>query len=223
MIRLTLLFLLMTTLLYGQPPKGIPPNYKQIEKEITERKSDSYYPVLMERYMQRDTTLTNEDMRNLYYGYTFQKTYEPYKRNPDDQKLAALLEKDNLNASDQNEFIEMANRSLKDNPFDLRAMNMLAYFHHQRGNEAQARTIGTILNKVISAIISSGDGITCETAFHVISTSHEYELLSVFELQSQGQSLIGSCDYLRFEKGKYKIDGLYFNVSKLFESMGIKK
>lgn len=96
---------------------------------------------------------------------------------------------------------------------------MLAYVYHLNKEEAMSQKTSYIMNNIIDTIISTGDGLTCESAFHVITTSDEYILLSVFEVESQGQSLIGSCDYLQFEKGKFKIDGLYFNVSKLFESM----
>lgn len=195
------------------------PDYKVIKAAIENKNLESYYPKLMERMKVRDTTLTADDYRNLYYGYTFQKEYEPYGSNSNDEKLKKYFQKDTLVASDYKPFIKLANKSLEENPFDLRIMNMLSYIYHLDKDENMSVKTATVLNGIINTIIASGDGLSCETALHVISVSHEYTILSVFELESMGQSLIGNCDYLRFEKGKYKVEGLYFDVSKLFASM----
>ena len=215
---LYLLFFLSFQFIHSQQPNPIKPDYEKIKNAIENKELGSYYPKLLERLKVRDTTLTSDEFRNLYYGYTFQKEYEPHAR-INDENLKKILQKENLIESDYQPFITLANKSLEDNPFDLRLMHMLAYVYHLSKEEAMAQKTAYIMNNIIDTIISTGDGLTCESAFHVISTSDEYILLSVFEAESQGQSLIGSCDYLRFEKGKFKIDGLYFNVSKLFESM----
>ena len=43
-------------------------------------------------------------------------------------------------------------------------------------------------------------------------------MLNVFEIESKSQALVGNCDYLSFEKGKYKVDGIYFNIEKMLEN-----
>ena len=215
---LCLLFFLAYQFIHSQQPIPIKPDYEKIKNAIENKNLSSHYPKLLERLKVRDTTLNSEDYRNLYYGYTFQKEYEPYAQ-INDEDLKKILQKENLVESDYKPFITLANKSLEDNPFDLRLMQMLAYVYHLNKEEAMSQKTAYIINNIIETIISTGDGLTCESAFHVISTSDEYILLSVFEAESQGQSLVGSCDYLKFEKGKFKIDGLYFNVSKLFESM----
>jgi hypothetical protein len=40
----------------------------------------------------------------------------------------------------------------------------------------------------------------------------------MFELRATAQSLVGNCDYLSFEKGKYKIEGLFFDIRKIREN-----
>ena len=73
-------------------------------------------------------------------------------------------------------------------------------------------------HNIMNAIFSSGDGKQCETGFHVIVVEHEYIMLNVFEIESKSQSLVGNCDYLSFEKGKYNVDGIYFNIEKMLEN-----
>lgn len=37
-------------------------------------------------------------------------------------------------------------------------------------------------------------------------------------IEPNSQALVGKCDYLGFEKGKYNADGIYFNIEKMLEN-----
>jgi hypothetical protein len=65
--------------------------------------------------------------------------------------------------------------------------------------------------------MSSGDGLKCETGFHVIAISDEYVILNIFEMQASSQSFNNNCDYIKFEADKYKVPGMYFDVSVMQE------
>ncbi len=200
-------------------PKGERPDYGAIKKLIGDKKSENYFPKLMDRYTERDTTMTTENYRNLYYGFVFQKAYNPYGRS---DKLDDLRQYDDLEKLDKGELkkvLSLTNDVLKDDPFDLNTMNMQAYVYHLSGDDATARKISTTIGKIFLTIMGSGDGKTCDTGFHVQSISHEYVVLHIIGLESASQSLVDHCDYLAFEKGKYNIDGLFFDVSKMQESM----
>jgi hypothetical protein len=220
-LLLLAIFLFSHTVL-SQSPNGEKPDYQKIKSEITDKKRESYYPKLMDRFEKRDTTLVAADFKNLYYGYVFQKAYDPYKHSSNDDELKKFFMKDSLGTSDYEPFIKLAEKSLKETPFDLRLLSTLGYLYHMSKDDIMAKKTGYMANNLFKTIISTGDGLTCETAFHVISVDNEYSILGVFELESKGQSLSGNCDYFGFEKGRYKIDGLYFDVSKLFESMSVK-
>ena len=97
-------------------------------------------------------------------------------------------------------------------------LNYLGFIYHLKGDEKSAKNISTRFSKIIDAIISTGDGQKCETGFHVISVSHEYALLNIFQLEHKSQSLVGNCDYFSFEKDKYKLEGIYFRIDKILES-----
>jgi hypothetical protein len=56
------------------------PNYKKIKKSIQKKSSEFYYPVLMERFKNGDSTMTIDEKRHLYYGFTFEDSYSPYSR-----------------------------------------------------------------------------------------------------------------------------------------------
>jgi hypothetical protein len=194
------------------------PDYQAIEKAIQDKNSTYYYPKLMERLVSNDTLLTHDEYRHLYFGYVFQPKYNAFWRSPDEKKLNEYYGKEKLETKDYDEITKLINHSLTDFPFDLKQLNFLGYIYHLKGDDVLAQKTSIKFQSIINAILSSGDGKQCETGFHVILVEHEYILLNVFELQTNGQSLVGNCDYLKFEKGKYKVDGIFFNIQKMLEN-----
>ena len=213
---LALLLIGITT--YAQEPEYKIPDYKAIEKEIKDKNSSFYYPKLMERFVANDTLLTTDDYQHLYLGYVFQPKYNAFWKSPDQKKLREFYGKEELDTKDYDEIIKLANHSLSDFPFDLKQLNFLSYIYHLKGEDEAAKMASLKFHSILNAIFSTGDGKKCETGFHVILVEHEYLMLNVFEIESKGQSLIGNCDYLSFEKGKYKVDGIYFNIEKMLEN-----
>ena len=194
------------------------PDYKKIKKVTSKKSSDLYYPKLLERYQSYDSTLTVDDYRHLYYGYIFQKEFQPYWSSPVGEEINKYYRSQSIDEKDYDKVIKLIDVSLADFPFDLRNMNFKAYLYHKKGDDAMAGKIMSQYNAIINAMISTGDGRTCENSIHVISVNHEYLLLSLFELQMTQQSLIGSCDYMQVAKGNHDIEGVYFNVGKILEA-----
>jgi hypothetical protein len=193
------------------------PDYDLIKKVIQDSSSVYYYPKLMSRLIAFDTTLTIEDYRNLYFGYIFQNEYKPYWKSPDEEKLLKYYRSERLEEKNYDEIIDLATHSINEFPFDLRQMNFLGYIYHLKGNEEMAKKVAGRFHGTLGAILSTGDGKTCETGFHVISVSHEYVLLNMFQFRMKMQSLTGNCDYLTLEKDDRNIDGIYFDIKKLFD------
>lgn len=169
----------------------------------------------MSRLVAYDTTLNVEDYRRLYYGYIFDKDYQPYRKFSDEKKLTELFNGDNFSEKDYDEVIKLATSSINEFPFDLRSMNIMAFVYHLKGDEEMAKKISYRLHGTFGAILTTGDGKSCETGFHVISVSHEYVFLNMFQLSITEQNLTGNCDYLVLEKGQSSIDGIYFNIEKM--------
>lgn len=94
-------------------------------------------------------------------------------------------------------------------------LNFLGYVYNLKGDQLTSKKVSKSFKGIINAITSSGDGLKCETGFHVIYISHEYILLNMFGLVSKSQGLVNSCDYFAFEKGKYEINGMYFDISQM--------
>jgi hypothetical protein len=74
---------------------------------------------------------------------------------------------------------------------------------------------------LMGAVLSSGNGFTCETAFKTIFVSDEYDVIrSYFQMNSKGQSLQYPCDKLFVTKSKYfDKNAIYFDTSETFIRM----
>lgn len=190
------------------------PNYTTIEKNIKDKKSELYYPKLMARYELSDSTMTLEQKRHFYYGYTFQPKYSPYGRSQASEKLRDVVNKETLTEQDLIDIIKHSNQCLKDNPMDIRSLNYKLYSLRQQQKLDELKKNLIKLEILVDALVSSGDGISKETAFYVIETSHEYDLLGMFGFRFGGeQSLIEHYDYLTVAENEDKIKGLYFDVT----------
>lgn len=207
----------ISTFSFSQQKEYEAPNYKVIQKNIENKDSEFYYPKLMDKLKANDTLITNDQYRHLYFGYTFQKEYHPYKISENEKKLIPYFQSKDLKKSDYAEIIKISNASLKEFPLNLRVMNFLAYIYHLDGNETMAKKVSHNFYGLFGAIFSSGDGRDCKTGFHVIAVSHEYVVMNILQLETASQSLSGDCDYLSLEKDKYKLPGVYFNITKLKE------
>lgn len=212
-----LLFVLSVSALgFGQKYGWQAPDYKVIEKNITDKTSDYYYPNLLERFKALDTLMSPVQYEYLYYGYTLQKEYKPYGSFSKQDELMKYLNNE-LKEADYPKIINLLKEALEEYPFDLRAMNTLAYFYDKIGEQELTAKLDANFHNIIGVVLSSGDGKTCDKAFHVISVSHEYVLLSLFGLSSVAQSLVDTCDRMKLKANEYRLEELYFDVSKLLE------
>ncbi|OHX68392.1 DUF4919 domain-containing protein, partial [Flammeovirga pacifica] len=171
-LKLVLLLISITLShsLIGQESKEI--QYDQIYLSISDESSDFYYPKLLERMFQLDTLLTDEEYHHLYYGYVFNESYDPYGETSQNDELEKLdNSEDEWTEEQMHRYISLANKSLVEFPIDLRLINMLAYCYKLNGQEEKCNQLSIIFHGFLRTIINSGDGVTSETAFHVISTS----------------------------------------------------
>ncbi len=214
-----LLLLISVCLASGQETVDKVPEYKHIKKVIKNKKSGFYYPEIYDRYLHSDTNLTLEEYRMLYYGYLFQDAYSAYPHSDYADSVNQVLDKDTLLPADYRKVIDFENIILRDQPFNLRNLNTLANCHYRLGDTLSTILTDFKLQRIVETIVSTGDGKTEKTAWHVISVGHEYDLLGYFGFHFAGsQSLTsGGCDYLTVEENEYGIEGFYFDVNKILE------
>lgn len=216
MKRLSLLLVSLLTLLSYQTLMAQEieaPDYRQIRLATTNNKSNNYYPRLFEQYQHNDTTLSLEQVRYLYYGFAIQEDFVPYQA-----ERNALWDIRNKMVETQGasevcpEAIRIAKEALLDNPFDLPAIATISLAYLQMGDSTQYRLWNEKQTNILDAISSSGDGETEESAIHVISVEHEYEICARMGLEVAGDSLCNKeVEFLKVKPNAEDIPGLYFN------------
>lgn len=209
---------------FSQKKESAPPDFAAIEKNIADKNSPFYYPALMKRYKESDTTLTTEEYRHLYYGFSFRDEYSPYGRSDLSKDVSVLFKKEELSDDDIDQVIKLEKKILEEYPFNLQDIYTLVRMYERKKDAAAVAVEEKKLTGLGKAIISTGDGRTDTTALFVISVDHEYDLIGLFGFRFGGrQSLIhssqGETDRLELEKNDDGIEALYFNVDRLFASM----
>ena len=177
------------------------PNYAEIRFAINNSKSENHYPKLLSRYCENDSTLTLQQMRYLYYGYTLQEDFIPYQSTDlrlYDLRRTLIASAGNVHIC--NDAIISAQKVLDNNPFDIPAINTITIAYLQMGDTVAYNSWNNRQQGLLDVILSSGDGETPETAFHVINVEHEYEIINRLGLTIESDSLCSEeIEYLKIK------------------------
>jgi len=202
---------------FAQKQKFEKPDYKKIKSITDDKYSPFYYTKLIARYNISDTTLTKEEFRFLYYGCLYRDSYSPYNISHYSDSLKRYLSKDDLSNSDYDSIIKYENLILTETPFNIRDLNILSYVYEKKGNLDLSGVVDFKLKNIIETILSTGDGLKEESAFHVISIGHEYDLLNILGYKFGGEQAltVKGCDKLKLKENKKGIKELYFDVNEI--------
>ena len=227
MSRLTLILssLIFSLTVWSQQDSIKKPDYDKIRNGIFDNNSAFFYPTLFDRYQNGDTSLTIEDFRHLYYGYTFQSKYIPYQESKYQQQMLNYIKKGTLSTKELDEFIKIAELNLKDLPFDIRTLHILAFSYSQKKDNLMNAITSFKKEMLIKTILSTGNGKSEATAFHVIDPAHEFDILNEMGLKFAGTSNITNalCDYLLVIPNEKNIRGYYFDISRLLKVKAARK
>lgn len=209
------------SLIYGQvKPKA--PNCNKNERLITNKSSQLYYPILMERYLNSDTTLNLKEKHLLYYGFVFQDKFKNDRNRLYKDSLSIFFAVDSLTSLDAEKIVQFSDSILVVNPFNLRALNYRAYaFDYQKKSERSKGVIFRI-NVILEVILNSGYGLSPDSPFYVIRESDEYALINAMGLLFEGkhEKVKGKYDYLKISGSKMGVEGLYFQVISCNDEAG---
>jgi Domain of unknown function (DUF4919) len=164
-IRILILFLLANAI-YGQ--EKIDFDYSKDYKVIlSQTKSDTsrlFYPKLFQRFLVGDSTLTNYEVLALQIGYTDNDNYWPYQD--------IEMERDIWSLNEQMEFekaVKTCDTLLNRNPFNILACREKSYAYKKLGMQDSADYYFDRFDKIVSCDLATGDGISYETSWFVIS------------------------------------------------------
>ena len=194
------------------------PDYKRIKKEIDTKESEFYYPELLRRFQAADTTLSLEQIRHFYYGTATRSDYDPYKMAKIDA-LREAFEKDTPSKEDWEKAANEIDKELETDPTNIRfhLYKHIIYSNLYGQDSEKAVDAHNQVVMLLSAVTSTGDGSSKETAFHVISVADEYGIMDIFGLSPTMQSLVEdkgqSYDVMELKENKYGLESMYFNIT----------
>lgn len=215
-VLISILFCIFLTYIFCQESYFKKPNYGGIKDIITDTDSEFFYPTLFKRYLSSDSTLTVREYRVLYYGFLFNESFTTSVSDELFEKVNSILEKEKLSMSDYKKIIKYEKKILNRYPFNLHDLNILAHAYSKIENSTAYNQTIRKYNLLFETILSTGDGTSVDKAYHVISISHEYDILRGLGYRFGGsQSFENNCDYLTVEKNDDNINGLYFDVNMI--------
>ncbi|MDE6854146.1 MAG: DUF4919 domain-containing protein, partial [Muribaculaceae bacterium] len=135
------------------------PDLAAIARESVDESSKFFYPVLYNKFMKNDTTMTPEEFQYFYYGTMFQEDYDPYREAPNPallQELIPIYAKEKRTRNDRDKMLAYADQVLEDNPVDLRQLTNRIYVYEQNRKYDLARIWQNKLNHLLLVIAASG-------------------------------------------------------------------
>ncbi len=207
------------------------PDLEEIRSTTLDPSSKYYFPKLMAKYNQNDTTMTNDEYRHLYLGYMFQEDYDPYRTSPYAGRTDELRLKSTHTKEEIDTIRKYAELSLRDNPFDLRQMSFLVHVLKERRKDMSAKIWEYRLEHLLGAIKSTGTGEDVENAWYVIYPMHEYDMVQLLGYAATDADFIEpGYDYLTVtpdeataKRLRDKVaKGFYFNVQTIQQQYELK-
>lgn len=197
------------------------PDMAVIEQVTKDASSPFYFDRLMEKYLNGDAELSIEESRHLYYGYVFQPGYVPTDTSSYNNRLAEVLSRNSFSASDYADIVLYSDELLKEDPFNLRALNAKMLVYAQQDKSEEYKKVARQRRVVQDAIISTGDGMSENSAYYVIKVAHEYDILPFlgFSFASEDKKLLKNktVNSLSLGQNKFGIDKIYFNISPIID------
>ena len=217
----SLLILFISQSFFAQDFELKKPDFDLIEKNVKDKNSPYYFDKLYARFIVADSTMTIEERRHLYFGYSFQDEYAPYERSDAEQDLNEILQKEEITQQDYQDILTLSSKILKTYPFSIRMMEYRIFVYNELRQYDDAVKETVQANIILDAILSTGEGTSKESSFYVINVINEYELINIlgFEYGGQQELIDGLYDYLTLKVNSYNIEGLYFEVSRCLNSL----
>lgn len=190
-------------------------DFDDIKLRTRDSLSEYYYPLLLHRFLQGDSTLTPQEYRYIYYGNVYYDKYNPYGTSENEKKFLELYTQ-----KEYREALKPGLEELNENPVNMTLLYRVMVCYYRLGEKETMNQYVDMYFSLLNTIYYSGDGKSIQTAYVVIKVQDEYEILSDLELERTKQALVGKTDVFTISpkgqkpaKGEKKIRELYFNVS----------
>ncbi|ALR32009.1 MULTISPECIES: DUF4919 domain-containing protein [Chryseobacterium] len=168
-----LLLLFVSVLGFGQKLK---PDFKSIEKNLTNKQSPYNYDKLIFKYKAYPKSLDSLEAQYLYYGRNFQEN-KVSTMDDDFKKLAEFFKERNAD-----ECVKLGTALYQKDPTNLDVLLILLRAYDSKQDASNFSHHVSQFRLLTDAIKKSGDGKTEKTAYLVNSVGDEYILLNILQI-----------------------------------------
>ena len=179
----------------------------EIRKNVKSKKKAIFYPVLLDRFLRHDSTLTAEDYKHLYYGQCFQKSFNG-NSNHRKKEIYNLINKNSLEQANA-----YCDSMISIYPISLGLINLkIQILEKLNINNISLIRFKNAHNNILNTISKSGDGQSMRTAIVVVMVADEYDYLySVKDMKElEIQSYQTPYDLMSFKTNAGTSESIYF-------------
>jgi hypothetical protein len=188
-------------------------------KEVKNIAKTKSYTDLLDRFKANDTTLSQDDYVVLYYGHAYTDDYSP-NGSHDSVRVLNMYLRGNVDSVNFQKVLYYTDMILNDYPFDIERIFITAIAYKRTGLTDTSDIWFYKYDKLIRAIMASGDGLSEETAFIVTCVADEYSILNAFGFQFTGQALTSKkkkfYDLMSIAENDFGVKELFFNIDLFY-------
>ncbi|MEA1874050.1 MAG: DUF4919 domain-containing protein [Bacteroidota bacterium] len=220
--KITLIGIILSILLFTNACKNSEistktkiPEYTHPSLTLNSGQADLLYPTLVDSAIANPL---NTDYTELRLTHAKSSAYDPYG---DDEGLMKL--RDLINAKEFEVATEVAKTQYRRLFHDPLFHYYAFIIWTEVEDEGMADIHSFYYTKLIKSVISSGDGKSAKTAYHVINISEEYRVLEYLEMEIVEQNLLEvsghSFDEISAKDTDGKTKEIYFNIDLPFSKL----
>lgn len=197
-------------------------DFEKLLKQSKDKESKLYYPTLLKRFNDGDSTLTDYEVIALEIGFTDNENYKPYESLDRERSIKKLLGEEKYA-----EAIDSCNALLATYPVNFTAIEEMGFAYWKLNKDSIAFYKEKCM-KIVRAIKFSGDG-TNEQPFFVLGPADgqlfiRYILRGKIGYMGSGRDKNGYfIDILEMKKEGEEARTLYFNIDHAMNHSDFKK
>ncbi len=194
------------------------PTEEDVTVNILPPDSPYYYMPMMMRYMEGDTTLTDEHYFYLYYGYAYQPEYDAHRELPGESVIYEIVKRTGQPTLEEAlAIIEAGKENMTVDPFSPSNINMMTFAYELAGDSLNARISADRFAKIVRVITSSGTGIREKSPWHILRFSHANDIITAQGLSVAKRTVrTRDVEYIQVERNSAGVRGYFFNFGRVY-------
>jgi hypothetical protein len=180
--------------------------------------SPYFYMPMMRRYMEGDTTLTDEHYFYLYYGYAYEADYDAHRELPGEGVIYEVFRRtERPSREDALAIIEAGRENMLVDPFSPSNINLMTYAYQLAGDSIGARISADRFAKIVRTITSSGTGMRDKSPWHILRFTHANDIIAAQGLTVAKRTVrTRDVEYIQVEPNDTRVKGYFFDFSRVY-------